>query len=83
MSEPSSSVPGEIADADVEAPDAPADGPEQVTLDVDEEKLEAWDDVKGDYQVEPDGQTVPNSMDTVDPTTAADGDGVDETAAAP
>jgi hypothetical protein len=29
---------------------------ERVELDVDEEKMEAWDEVKSDYQVDPDNQ---------------------------
>jgi hypothetical protein len=53
MSEPSSGVPSEIADSEVEDPQAP-EQPERVELDLDEEKLEAWDDIKGDYQVDPD-----------------------------
>ena len=64
MSEPSSGVPGEIADADVEQPTT--DEPDTVELEVDEEKVAAWDEVKADYQVEPDGEPVPNSMDTGD-----------------
>jgi hypothetical protein len=36
---------------------------ESVELDVDEEKVEAWDEVKADYQVEPGGEPVPNAMD--------------------
>ncbi|MFC8503758.1 hypothetical protein ACFUC1_15480 [Pedococcus sp. NPDC057267] len=64
MSEPSSGVPSEIADAEVERPDAEREGrSERVELDVDEEKLEAWDKVKGDYQVEPGGEPVPNSQE--------------------
>ena len=59
MSEPSSGVPREIVDSEVEQDEAPA--PESVELDVDEEKLEAWDKVKGDYQVNPGGEPVPNS----------------------
>ena len=61
MREPSSGVPGEIADADVEQPTT--EEPQTVELEVDEEKVEAWDEVKGDYQVEPGGAPVPNSMD--------------------
>ncbi len=69
MSEPSSAVPREIADDDVpgdadKAPTTGPDVPESVELDVDEEKVEAWDEVKGDYQAEPEGHPVPNSMDT-------------------
>jgi hypothetical protein len=75
MSEPSSGVPSEIADADVQAPEAQAEEPEQVTLDVDEEKLEAWDEVKSDYQVEPDGRPTPNSMATTDLAAGDETDG--------
>ncbi|SDP26650.1 hypothetical protein SAMN04489867_1901 [Pedococcus dokdonensis] len=83
MSEPSSGVPSEIADADVETPegDGTADEPTTVELDVDEEKLEAWDEVKGDYQVDPDGEPVPNSMDQGQPAgTDADDDAGDDDA---
>lgn len=69
MSEPSSAVPHETSDDDVpvgadSAPTTEPDAPESVELDVDEEKVGAWDEVKGDYQAEPDGHEVPNSMDT-------------------
>jgi hypothetical protein len=77
MSEPSSGVPSEIADADIETPDAQSDEPGRVSLDVDEEKLEAWDDIKSDYQVDPDGEPVPNSTETPDPTSPTAGDGDD------
>lgn len=75
MSEPSSGVPGEIADADVEEPRTDAE-PDTVELEVDEEKIEAWDEVKGDYQVDPGGEPVPNSMDqaAVTPSDEADRD---------
>ena len=72
MSEPSSGVPGEIADADVEQPTT--EEPQTVELELDVEKVEAWDEVKGDYQVEPGGQPVPNSMDQAD-VSPRDGDG--------
>jgi hypothetical protein len=61
MTEPSSGVPHEIADQEVEAETPEA--PETVDLDLDEEKLEAWDKVKGDYEVNPGGQPVPNSQE--------------------
>ena|SRR5690349_463508 len=79
MSEPSSGVPAEIADAQVEAPTDQPDGePDTLELEVDEEKVAAWDEVKADYQVEPDGAPVPNSMDQATPTTAdRDSDPVD------
>ena len=62
MSEPSSGVPSEISDAEVEQPQQ--EPPERVELDVDEDKLEAWDKVKSAYEVEPGGEAVPNSSDT-------------------
>jgi hypothetical protein len=37
---------------------------------VDREKVEAWDEVKADYQVDPGGEPVPNSMDTASPRTS-------------
>ncbi len=69
MSEPSSSVPGEIADAEVEESSAEqthAEEPSTVEIEVDQDKVDAWDEVKGDYQVEPDGESVPNTMDSDD-----------------
>ena len=72
MSEPSSGVPGEIADAQVEEPTTGE--PDTLELEVDEEKVEAWDEVKADYQVEPGGAPVPNSMDQAD-VSPRDGDG--------
>ena len=76
MSEPSSAVPGEIADAEVEAPTS--EEPTTVELEVDEEKVEAWDEVKGDYQVEPGGEPVPNSMDQADLTLGDEDAATDE-----
>ncbi|GAB3434426.1 hypothetical protein GCM10027517_02460 [Phycicoccus ginsengisoli] len=61
MSEPSSGVPHEVVDSEVGPSPEPA--PESVELDVDEDKLEAWDKVKGDYQVDPGGEPIPNSQD--------------------
>ena len=70
MSEPSGGVPREIVDAEV--PEQPAEEvPERVELDVDQEKLDAWDDVKSDYQVDPEGEPVPNSTDTGRPDDSA------------
>lgn len=71
MSEPSSGVPSEIADAAVEAP--PSEEPTTVELQLDEDKLEAWDEVKGDYQVDPDGDDGDN--DHGDDRDNGDGDG--------
>jgi len=59
MTEPSSGVPSEIADSEVDRDETAADDTQQeqrVELDVDEEKMEAWDEVKSDYQVDPDNQ---------------------------
>jgi hypothetical protein len=63
MSEPSSGVPSEIADAEVEETDTGAEEPTEVTLDLDEEKLEAWNEIKSDYQVDPDGGAVDDAVD--------------------
>jgi len=63
MTEPSSGVPDEIADAEVDQATSEEDQPDGLELDIDEEKVEAWDQVKSDYEIEPDGQPVPNSMD--------------------
>ncbi|MEO6411588.1 MAG: hypothetical protein ABIO48_03295 [Pedococcus sp.] len=70
MSEPSSSVPGEIADAEVEESSSdgtqPEEEPSTVELEIDQDKLDAWDEVKGNYQVEPDGESVPTTTDADD-----------------
>jgi hypothetical protein len=64
MSEPSSGVPDEIADSQVEVgAEQTTDAPEKVDLDVDQEKLEKWDEVKSDYQIDPDGKPMPNIWD--------------------
>ena len=81
MSEPSSGVPGEIADAAVEAPTS--EEPTTVELELDEEKVEAWDEVKGDYQVEPDGQPVANSLDGNDRDSDRDSDSESDSERAP
>jgi hypothetical protein len=60
MSEPSSSVPSDIADAEVAAPQEESTSTD---LHLDQDKVEAWDEVKSDYEVEPGGEPVPNSMD--------------------
>jgi hypothetical protein len=44
--------------------------PESVDLNVDEEKMEAWDEVKSDYEVEPGGKPTPNVMDEAETSTA-------------
>jgi hypothetical protein len=69
MSEPSSGVPEEIADAEVQAGEVQggaekaSEAPAEVDLDLDEEKLEKWDEVKSDYQIDPDGKPMPNIWD--------------------
>ena len=76
MSEPTSGVPQETTDADVEQVHGADDEPTTVDLDLDEEKLERWDEVKSDYQVEPGGKPMPNVWDAGH---ADDGDaGVDD-----
>lgn len=55
-------------------PVEPAETTESVELDVDEEKLEAWDEVKADYQVEPGGEPVPNAMADAEPSSDGDDD---------
>jgi hypothetical protein len=64
MSEPNSGEPDNRADAEVRQ--ATNDAPEssgEVDLDLDEAKLEKWDEVKSDYQVDPDGKPMPNIWD--------------------
>ncbi|MGA8978491.1 MAG: hypothetical protein WB473_05170 [Pedococcus sp.] len=69
MSEPSTNIPGEVADDQVEQPstEAPATDsavtPEKVELELDEDKLEAWDEVKSDYQVDPAAEDTPVGID--------------------
>lgn len=76
MSEPSTHIPGDVADAQVDetaSPDPRTESTEstesKVQLDLDEDKLEAWDEVKSDYQVDPDAEDTPPGVDD---------DGVDE-----
>lgn len=63
MTEPSSGPHEERPRAHDEAPSSESPAADSVELDIDKEKLDAWDEVKSDYQVEPDGQPSPNSMD--------------------
>jgi len=64
MSEPSSGLPEEIADAEAQGgADDAAEAPAEVDLDLDEEKLEKWDEVKSDYQIDPGGKPMPNIWD--------------------
>jgi hypothetical protein len=60
MSDPSSNVPADIADAEVAAPQEESTSTD---LHLDQDKVEAWEAVKSDYEVDPDGEPVPNSMD--------------------
>jgi hypothetical protein len=60
MTESSSGVPAEIADGEVAAPQEESPSTD---LHLDHDKVEAWDEVKADYEVEPAGEPVPNSMD--------------------
>jgi ethanolamine ammonia-lyase small subunit len=64
MTEPSSGPHAESTSADDDATSSEPTAADSVELDVDEEKVEAWDAVKNDYQVEPEGGPTPNSMDT-------------------
>lgn len=78
MTEPSTHVPGEVADAHVDetatdgtttdaaetgSPTSTSATEEKVELDLDEDKLEAWDAIKSDYQVDPDAEDVPAGTD--------------------
>ena len=65
MSEPSTHIPGEVADAQVDdsTEAVPEESEEKVELDLDEDKLEAWDKVKSDYQVDPDAEHTDPGVD--------------------
>jgi hypothetical protein len=78
MSEQGSNIPEDIANADVDTPAEPEET--QVELSVDEDKLGAWNAVKSDYQVEPHGQPVANSMGEAE-TTMADTEEADDESA--
>ena len=41
--------------------------PSRVELDIDQDKLDAWDAVKGDYQVDPNDESVPDTAEQDDP----------------
>ena len=62
MSEPSSSVPDDIADAQVEE-SATEDTPSTVELDIDQDQVDAWDEIKADYQVDPDAESASSSTE--------------------
>jgi hypothetical protein len=66
MTEQSSGAPNDITTGDEVAPSSEPVAPESVELDIDQEKMEAWDEVKSDYQIEPDDKPVPNSMAPTD-----------------
>lgn len=55
-------------------PVEPVESPQSVELDVDEDKMEAWDEVKSDYQVDPDGEAAPNAMADAEPSSDGDDD---------
>jgi len=86
MSERSSGVPDEVADAEVDQGARASEGGDEVDLDLDEDKLEKWDEVKSDYQIEPDGKALPNVWDAgegdeshqVDPDADSSGNGMSE-----
>jgi hypothetical protein len=60
-------VPKEIGNAEVHGgADEATEAPAEVDLDLDEEKVEKWDEVKSDYQVNPDGKPMPNIWDAGD-----------------
>ena len=64
MSEPSTNIPGEVADAQVDETAAQApETDEKVELELDQDKLDAWDEVKSDYQVDPDAEDTPPGVD--------------------
>ena len=51
---------------------------------MDQDKVDAWDEVKEDYQVDPSGVPVPNSMETGNGEADVDEDGTpDDGGAAP
>jgi hypothetical protein len=78
MTEPSSTVPGEIADAEVETDTQGQPESDRVELHLDEDKIEAWDEVKADYEVEPGGVPLPNSMDATEFEPVEDEDDEDD-----
>lgn len=64
MTEPSSNVPEDIANPEFEEDQSATDQQPALDLKIDDEKREAWDRIKTDYEAEPHGEPVPNSMDT-------------------
>jgi hypothetical protein len=62
MTEPSSGPHTDSTSADDDAPSSEPRAADSVELDIDEEKVEAWDAVRSDYQVDPEGGPTPNSM---------------------
>lgn len=80
MTEPSSNIPEDIANAEVEEDQSAPEQQQQPDLDlnIDQEKREAWDRIKSDYETEPGGQPVPNSMDQAQLDAAEAEEGNDE-----
>jgi hypothetical protein len=80
MTEPSSNIPEDIANAEVEEDQSTPQKQPGVDLNIDQEKREAWDRIKSDYETEPGGQPVPNSMDQAqrDVAEAEEGGGDDD-----
>ena len=87
MTEPSSNIPEVIANAEVEEDQSAPEQQQQPDLDLNIDQGEAWDRIKSDYETEPGGQPVPNSMDQaqLDAAEAEEGDdeGEDEGRANP
>lgn len=78
MTEPSSNIPEDIANAEVEEDQSAPEQQPALDLNIDQEKREAWDRIKSDYQTEPGGQPVPNSMDQAQLDVAEAEEGDDE-----
>lgn len=87
MTEPNSNIPEDVANAEVEEDRSTPEPQPALDLNIDQEKREAWDRIKSDYETEPGGQPVPNSMDQaqLDAAEAEEGDdeGEDEGRANP
>lgn len=87
MTEPNSNIPEDVANAEVEEDQSAPEPQPALDLNIDQDKREAWDRIKSDYETEPGGQPVPNSMDQaqLDAAEAEEGDdeGEDEGRANP
>lgn len=62
MSEPSTGT-SDIEHEPENADDASTSPESPIDLDIDQDKVDAWNEVKSDYEVDPGGEPVPNSMD--------------------